>query len=209
MTEVVSFSDYTPPARYDSVQWTQAQIEESDAFDGTWATIDTITFGTPDPDPADPEERSFTTPNGTAPNLWYRVLFLDDAAGASMPTTPFQNTGIASQPYATTDEFFRIIKKTNPSEDQIEAAQGDLDTATLEINSELDWADDHAPPTSDQLELLKGVCLDRAADLWRHRESAPGILGVVDEGVPSSPGRYSFARYTARLSVLKDQWGVA
>ena len=209
MTEVVSFNNYRPPARFDNVPWTQAQIDESDAFDGVYATIDTITFDVPDPDPSDPEERSFTTPNGTAPDLWYTVTFIDDFAGTSIATTPIQNTGVSSQPYATTDEFFRIIKKTNPSEDQVEAAQGDLDTATLEINAELDWADDHAPATADQLELLKGVCLDRAADLWRHRESAPGILGVVDEGVPSAPGRYSFARYTARLSPLKDQFGIA
>lgn len=112
-------------------------------------------------------------------------------------------------PYATTDEMFRILKKQNPSAEQTAAAQGDIDTATIEINAQIDWAEDHAPATTEELELLNGVCLDRACDLWRHRESAPGILGVVDEGVPTVPGRYSFARYVARLSVLKDQWGIA
>ena len=111
--------------------------------------------------------------------------------------------------YATTDELFRILKVRTPSADQIAAAQGDLDTATIEINAEIDWASDHAAATADELELMNGVCIDRAADLWRHRESAPGILGIVDESMPATPGRYSFARYVARLSVLKSQWGIA
>jgi hypothetical protein len=114
--------------------------------------------------------------------------------------------------YATTDELFRIIKVGNrvtPSAAQIVAAQGDLDAATIEIDAELDWAIDHAPATTEQLELFKGVCLDRAADLWRHRESAPGILGVVDEAVPATFGRYSWNRYAERLAPAKDQFGIA
>ena len=66
-------------------------------------------------DPAEPSARSFTTPNGTAPDLWYRVIFLDDAAGQSMPTTPVQNTGSQSAPYATVDDLFRVLSKNNPS----------------------------------------------------------------------------------------------
>ncbi len=120
---------------------------------------------------------------------------------------PAQGTFTA---YATTDELFRILSKNNPSAAQTVAAQGDIDAASIEINKEIDWAADHAAATSQELELMKGVCLDRAADLWRHRESAPGILGIVDEGVqPTGTGRYSWARYSARLSVLKDQWPVA
>lgn len=111
--------------------------------------------------------------------------------------------------YATTDELFRILKVRTPTTDQTTAAQGDLDTASIEIDAELDWASGHATATSEQLELFKGVCLDRAADLWRHRETAAGILGITDETVPTTPGRYSWARYAARLSVAKDQWGVA
>ena len=213
MTEVVSFDDYRPSARYDGNPWTEAQIGEAEAFDGPWTVIDTIasTDWTPagsDADPANPLERSFTTPNGTAPDLWYRVIFLDDAAGQSMPTTPVQNTGSQSAPYATVDDLFRVLSKNNPSAAQIAAAQGDLDTATIEINAEIDLSAGHAPLTSEQLELCRGVCIDRAADLWRHRESAPGILGIVDESSPPTTGRYSFARYIARLSVIKDQWGV-
>ncbi len=205
---VVSFTDYEPPARFDSIPWTQARIDQADASTGPWVTIDTITFAVPDPDPATPQERSFTTPFGTAPDLWYQVTFVDDAANVSTATDPVQNS-IAGGAYATTSDLFRILKVRTPTDAQEDAAQGDLDTATLEINAEIDFSATHAPLTAEQRELVKGVCIDRAADLWRHRESAPGILGVVDEGVPSTPGRYSFARYTARLSDLKDQWGVA
>lgn len=110
--------------------------------------------------------------------------------------------------YATTTDLFRVLKIRTPSSDQTTAAQGDLDTATIEIDSEIDLSTG-VTLTTEQLELVKGVCIDRAADLWRHRESVPGILGVVDEAVPSVPGRYSWARYAARLSVIKDQWGIA
>jgi hypothetical protein len=215
---IVSFEEYTPPARFDSIPWTLIKIEESDTgvlSDATvWATIETVAIsslpGGVDADPSDPTTRNFTTDNASdTPDLWYRITFIDGSGNVSLPSVPVQNLENAVAAYATTDEFFRIIKKTGPSPEQIVAAQGDLDTATLEINAELDWADGHATATAAQLELLKGVCLDRAADLWRHRESAPGILGVVDEGVPTTPGRYSFARYISRLSPLKDQWGVA
>lgn len=206
---VVSFENYFPPARYDDTPWTEAVINEGSTSAGPWTVIDTITFDVPDPDPSDPGPRSFTTPNGTAADLWYTVTFADDFSGVSTPTTPIQNAAGAT-PYATVDELFRVLKiRDGGTEDQIEAAQGDINTATFEINEEIDLASTHDPLTSDQLDLCKGVCIDRAADLWRHRESAPGILGVVDEGVPSAPGRYSFARYVARLSVIKDQWGIA
>ena len=111
--------------------------------------------------------------------------------------------------YATTTELFRLLKKSSPSAEQTAAAQGDLDTATIEIDAEIDLADDAPALTTEQLELVKGVCLDRAADLWRHRESAPGILGVVDEAMPTSFGRYSWERYAQRLSPIKNQWGLA
>jgi hypothetical protein len=212
VSQVVSFQEYTPPARFDSVAWSEIRIEESDtdevSTDTVWTQIDAITITPVDPDPSQPAARSFSTPNGSDTlNLWYRVIYADASSDTSPPTDPVQNLPIVA--YATTTDLFRILKKRDPSDAEVSAAQGDLDTATIEINTEIDWADDHPPATADQLELLRGVCLDRAADLWRHRESAPGILGVVDEGVPSAPGRYSFARYNARLSPLKDLWGIA
>ncbi len=145
-------------------------------------------------------------------------LFFDDFSGGDLSkwTATTGNVTVVADPfpdafvtYATTADLFRVIRINSPTAAQVIAAQGDLDTASIEINAEIDWADDHVDATTQQLELMKGVCIDRAADLWRHRESAAGILGIVDESIPTTPGRYSWARYVARLSVLKDQWGVA
>lgn len=210
---IVSFEDYTPPARFDLIPWTQVRIEESDSStlsdDTVWSSIDLIAL-TPDPDPADPAVRNFTTSLASnTPDLWYRVTFIDGSANESLPSVPVQNLENAVAAYANTEEFFRVVRVSNPTPEQIIAAQGDLDTATIEINAEIDWADDHPPPTAVQLELMRNVCLNRAADLWRHRESAPGVLSVFDEAGTGQPGRYSFARYITMLTPLKDQWGVA
>jgi hypothetical protein len=208
MTVVVSFVNYVPPARFDDLPWTVALIQEAPTSTGSWTQIDAHTLDPVDSDPATPETRSFTTTLGTAADQWYRIIWRDAALTTSIPTEPFQNI-LPPDPYATTDDLFRVLLKNNPTQAQIDAALGDLQTATIEINAEIDWGADHPAMTTEQLALCKGVCIDRAADLWRHRESAPGILGIVDEGVPTLPGRYSFARYVARLAVLKDQWGVA
>lgn len=220
---IVSFEDYTPPARFDSQPWTEIRIEESAtstlSTTTVWTQIDLLMIATDvdpaglDPDPSAPETRSFTTSLASStPDLWYRVTFIDGAANESLPSTPVQNLENAVAAYATVTELFRILKiRTTPTPEQTTAAQGDLDTATIEINAELDWASDHLPATAEQLELLRTVCLDRAADLWRHRESLPGLAGVLDDAPISTPGytRYSWERYAQRLIVLKDQWGVA
>jgi hypothetical protein len=203
---IVSFTNITAPARFDDVAWTQMKIEEAATSAGTWALIDTLDVPGGG-DPANPNPHNYTTIHGTGPDLWYRLTFVDAAAGESAPTAPAQNTDSITA-YALTDDLFRILKVNSPSASQTTAAQGDLDTATIEINSEIDVAADRLF-TVEELELLKDVCVNRAADLWRHRESMPGILGITDETLPSTPGRYSFARYVARLSVMKDQWGIA
>jgi hypothetical protein len=64
-----------------------------------------------------------------------------DDPGIIPPGAPFVT-------YATTAELFRILKVRDATSDQIAAAQGDLDTATIEINSEVDWPDDHDPATN-------------------------------------------------------------
>jgi hypothetical protein len=214
MSQIVSFEDYTPPARFDAIAWTEVRIEQSDTTtlsDATiWTQIDVIALTPLDPDPSDPLSRSFTTNQASdTPNLWYRVIFADAGNNTSLPSVPVENLESPVAAYATVSDLFRVLKVRTPTADQREAAQGDLDTATLEINAEIDWASDHLPATAEELELFKGVCIDRAADLWRHRESAPGILGVVDEAVPTSFGRYSWERYAQRLSTAKARWGVA
>ncbi len=208
MTVVVSFDNYTPPARFDDLPWTNVRIQEAPLSTGTWVQIDEQDLDPTDSDPSDPQARSFTTDLGTAAAQWYRVVWVDAASAVSAATSPTQN--IPLDTYATATELFRILKVRTPTTEQTVAADGDLATATLEINAEIDFA--VLAPTSldtDQLDLLKGVCLDRAADLWRHRESVPGIVGIPDEAMPSTFGRYSWNRYAERLAPLKSRWGLA
>jgi hypothetical protein len=90
---VVSFVNMTPPARFDAVPWTDAQVEEAATEDGTCSTIDTVALSPVDVDPAAPAARSFTTILGTGDDLWYRVRFLDASgwllgAVAAVPEQP-------------------------------------------------------------------------------------------------------------------------
>src|SRR3954466_11164853 len=88
----VSFVGYTPPARFDATPWTDARIEEAATETGTYTLIDTLSLGTPDPEPANPAPGSFTTDNGTAAHQWFRVVFVDAGLTTSEPTAPIQNT---------------------------------------------------------------------------------------------------------------------
>jgi hypothetical protein len=206
---VVTFVGWLPPPRYDGNPWTEARIEEApDPILGPWTLIDTLALSPVDPDPTDPLLRSLTSSNGTLEDQWYRIIFADAAGGVTEPTTPVQNTGVNTAPFGTTVELFRILKITSPTSAQVIAAQRYLITAAAEIRAEIDLADDAFLEPS-ALDLCATVNLDRAADLWRHTESAPGILGVVDEAVPSTFGRYSWERYAQRLAPIKSQWGIA
>lgn len=115
--------------------------------------------------------------------------------------------------YTTTDELTRILKLRNVSDDQQAALIRVLTTAQVEIDSEIDLADD-TTLTAGQLQLAASVQLDRAADLWRHTESIPGVTSVLGDGgeYTANPGRYirySWERYAQRLAPLKDQWGIS
>src|SRR4051812_22717090 len=105
MSQVVSFADYTPAARFDDVPWSAVKVEESDSSSGPWELIDTLTLSPSDPDPSDPQSRNLTTDNGSdEPGLWYRLTFVDGGGGTGQPTDPIQN-GVSMVQFATADEF--------------------------------------------------------------------------------------------------------
>lgn len=115
--------------------------------------------------------------------------------------------------YTTTEELARILKLRTVSDEQQAALVRNLTTALVEIDKEIDLADD-VTLTDDELALAANVQLDRAADLWRHTESIAGMTGLLGDGgeFTANPGRYirySWERYAQRLSPLKDRWGVA
>lgn len=113
--------------------------------------------------------------------------------------------------FVDTDELFRVLKIRTPTAEQEEAAQRDIDTAYGEILDELGIdEEDVADLTSMHLALCEGVNVERAADLWRHRESITGVTGLLgDDGGFAPPVRYSWERYAQRLANAKQSWGIA
>lgn len=210
MAQVITFEDYTPPARFDSLPWTQVAIYEAATATATGTLIDTIDLDPVDSDPSDPAVRSFTTElaSSTA-DLWYYVVFLDATGDTSQRSTPIQNSTSAVAPYATVSELARILKIRTPTADQTAAMERVLLAAAGEIDAEIDL-DADTELAGWQLSLAAQVNLDRAADLWRHTETIPGVTGLLgDESVTGLPGRYSWTRYAERLAPLKGQWGLA
>lgn len=206
MAQVITFVDYVPPARYDGNPWTIVEIEESAAQDGVFTLIDTLAISPVDADPSNPATRSFTTELATeGEGLWYRLIFRDATNDDTLPTTPIQNL-IGQDPYATVDEFFRRIKVRNPSGAQAIAARRVLETATLEINAEIDL-EDGSSLSGLQLALAAEVNLERAEEHWN---AGPfGIIGLGGELGSSFTARDSWERYALKLAPLKEQWGLA
>lgn len=209
MAQVISFEDYTPPARFDSLPWTQVRVEEAATSTGTWATIDTINLSPLDTDPSDPAVRSFTTENASdTPDLWYRVVFLDAASDESQPSTPIQNSASTVAPYATVSELARILKIRDPSAAQTAAMERVLLTAAGEIDSEIDLAST-TELAGWQLSLAAEVNLERAVEHWRQEESPFGLIGLGAELGSAFTSKDSWERHALKLAPLKGQWGLA
>lgn len=212
MSQVLTFESYTPSPRYDSIPWATITIEEGATDVGPWTVIDTQPLSPLDTDPENPAVRNFTTDLASdLPDLWYRVVFFDASLDESQPTVPVQNTSPSSgAPYTSIAELARILKIREPTAAQRIALERVIIAAAREIDAELDRDIDVDPPLSgSELALVAQVNLDRAADLWRHTESAAGLTGLLDDTVVATPGRYSWTRYAERLSPLKKQYGFA
>ncbi len=207
MTIVVTFEDFVPAARFDDVPWTDARIEESDAKDGTFTPIDTVTFLIPDPDPANPGARSFTTSQGTAIGYWYQIVFIDGSLNESLPTAPLQNTAGTVSPhmYATVTELARILKIRSATAEQTVALRRCLEAAANEIDSELGRTDTFSSPFPA---LVVEVNLERAVEHWQQGEIPFGIVGLGDTGAIYT-ARDSWDRHAHKLSPLKESWGLA
>ncbi len=208
MSTVLTFPPYTPPARNDDEPWTEALVQQADTSDGTYALIDTLTLDPVDTDTTQPQERHLTTYEADdSPGKWYRIIWTDALTHQSLPTAPIQTLNPDVTPFTDATELFRVLRVRQPSQDQTDAANRVILVAAQEIMDEIDLSS--LELTAGDVAVCESVNLDRAADLWRHTESAPGVLGVVDEFASSTPGRYSWGRYAARLSVVKDKWGIA
>jgi hypothetical protein len=91
MTRVVTFDDYQPLVRFDSIPWTKVNIWEGASQNGPWIKIDMKNISPVDADPSNPAVRSFTTSLAALPvGAWYYLEF-EDAFSNKSPTAPEQD----------------------------------------------------------------------------------------------------------------------
>lgn len=207
MSVVVSFEDFTPAARFDSIPWEEVEIWESATEDGSYTLIDTQALSPVDADPADPASRDFTTLNGTADNQWYTVRFVDGNGDYSEHTEPIQNVedDTYAVAYATPEELARILRISSPSAAQTAALNRVLTAAALEIDIELDRPGIFSEPYPP---IIVQVNLERAAELWKMQELQVGVLTGLD-GAGMYVTQDTWKRYVPRLAGLKRGWGFA
>jgi hypothetical protein len=204
MGEVISFEGYRPPPRYDLIPWTEARIYEALTESGTGTLIETIAL-TPDADPTDPAYRSFTTELGTAPELWYWIVFADGTGDTSPATDPVQN---ATSSFVSIDELFRVLKIRTPTPEQRAAGARVLSTAYVEILHEIDLPAD-VELTSAQRAIAAEVNLERAVEHWTQQEAPFGLVELTGIGSAERVARNSFERHAEKLAPLKAGWGIA
>jgi len=205
---IVSFEDFTPAARYDSIPWETVEIEEAATEDGAYSLIDTQTLSPLDADPTNPASRDFSTSNGTEDDQWYRVRFVDGNGDTSEYTEPIKNVqdDTYAVAYATADELARILKIRTPSAEQTTAMNRVLTAAALEIDAELDRPGIFPSPYPP---LVVQVNLQRAAELWTLQEVPIGVVGVGSEFGATHLARKTWDKYAETLAPLKQQWGLA
>jgi hypothetical protein len=208
MATVVTFLDYTPPERADAIAWTQVEIYESSEVDGTYTLIDTLTLSPPEPDPADPLSRDFTTILGTGEDLWYKVRFLDGGGGTSEYSDPVQNVSedLSATPYATVAELARHLSIRAPTAEQTAIMTRVLTAAAFEIDSELGRYGAFGSPYPD---LVVQVNIERAEEHWRQLEAPFGLIALGVDVPAERTGQNSWERHALKLAPLKQSWGLA
>ncbi len=204
MTQVVSLEDYVPPARYDSIPWTQARIEEGATIDGTFTALETIAISPVDADPANPAARSFTTALASdADDLWYRIVFLDAVGNDTLPTSPVQNG--AQTPYITVEELASVLQVNAAT--RRAALQRVIDCASYEIDQETGRTDALA---GFELQLAAEVTLERSVEHWQQGKSPFGFLGLQGgETGGAFVSTDTWNRHAHKLAPLKQSWGLA
>jgi hypothetical protein len=153
---VRTFTGYVPPARYDGAPFTAARIEERASLTaGAWAQIDSIALVPVDADPSAPAARNLTTPNATLEAGYYRIVWLDAAAGTFAGDAVFFD-GTSDTPaapaLATLDELKRRVHASGGGVVD-ETLLGELlDAASariVELTGDRTLAPDPANPTDD------------------------------------------------------------
>lgn len=210
MPEVITFVNFRPPVRADSLPWTEARIWESATEEGTYVQIDVLALSPLDADPLTPAYRTLTTELGTAEDYWYQIEWADADGDTSVPTVPVQNTtGVSTsvgEPYGSVDELARILKVSAVTyavqlEEVLVAASGEINAETGRTSTDfVDW----------ETALANQVALERAVEHWHVRAVGFGIVGL-DSEAPVRLASNSWERHANKLAPLKDGslWGFA
>lgn len=209
MPYVVTLTDYRPSPRYDSLPWTQVRIEEGTASTGTFVALETQNLSPVDSDPSNPAWRNFTTQLGTAPDLWYRVVFLDATGDLGLPTFPVQNSSVSRAIYATTTELARLLRVTE--NDRHPSLRRVLEAAAQEIDDEIGPADidGNALPYGAPPAIVAEVNLERAVEHWKQMQAPWGIVGLGGDLGAMYSAKDSWERHALKLASLKGSWGLA
>jgi hypothetical protein len=135
MGVVVTFTGYTPIARFDDLPWTDVEVQEAAASSGSWSTIDTLALDPVDADPTTPASRDFTTENGTGADKWYRVIFVDGNGDTSEPTSAVRNVATPGDSYITAEALKRTLTLNGTT-----FANDDVDEAIVAASRAVDDA---------------------------------------------------------------------
>lgn len=209
MSQIISFEDYTPSARFDAIPWSEVRIDESDtdtlSDETVWTQIDVVALSPLDGDPTSPATRNFTTDQASdAADLWYRVTFADANGNTSLTSAPVQNLEFPVVAYATVETLAAQLK-VNAETRRVDL-QRVLDAAAREINTEIGYNLDTTADEKD-LALVATVNLSRAADLWVIEGLPVGVIGLGGE-TPFLTPRNSWERHANTLAPLKQSWGL-
>lgn len=130
MAFVRTFTGVTPTRRYDGIPFASAEIRESDAEVGTYATIESFALSPVDADPTDPAPRNFTTALAVEEDGWYVIRWIDGSA-ATFDSDPVQYLDTAALvTIAELTDFVEAAGLTPSVEDVTEAR--DLASARIE-----------------------------------------------------------------------------
>jgi hypothetical protein len=164
MSYSITFTDYTPPAKFNNLPWLSAIVQETnDPVNGIWLDIDQLDLTPLDADPTQPASRTFTTENGTIPNGWYRVIFKDTIDAMAIPSEPVHNVVDETAPYLPTIQDIASLMRARTVDTF--GKEGTFDASTR--------------PTGEDVVVL----IDQATS---------DVTTAIDTDIP--PGAYRYAK---------------
>lgn len=177
-----TFEGFAPPSRYDGLPFTAALIRESDAEDGTYSTIDTITLDPVDTDPSSPQSRNFTTDAATVAEGWYIIRWQAEAGDIYDSDPIFYSAAGPASAYAEVADV-----------SELNTARTFTASSNPDITQVSDWLDQTAG-VLDGILRESGYALPIPATATQtlkllEHYNALGAAAMVEQGAPTSDRR--------------------